>query len=140
MSYGDPGHGLWIPPGTTDRLIADTSGPSAAYLSSYIPGCLNGDYITSSYNSGCGAKSSFVGKLVGTNKTVSFSFGSGRVLGLRYTSKAEAGKAVRWLTLFSADGGNVGQTLKFGCQIIRPLLSLVQVHRVKILQQGILVS
>lgn len=80
------------------RLIADQSGPNASYLSSYVPGCLNGDYITSSWNTGCGANASFGG----------FAFGSGRTLGLRYISKPGAGTKVKYFTFASADGGGTG--------------------------------
>ncbi|MBW8458678.1 MAG: hypothetical protein K0M58_09595 [Thiobacillus sp.] len=104
----DPGTGSWIPPNTTGRLIAGQSGPTAAYLSSYVPGCLNGSYITSSWNTGCGANSSYTGALSGTSTTTTFSFGAGRVLGLRYMSKATAGTALRYFTMGSADGGNTG--------------------------------
>jgi hypothetical protein len=77
-------------------------------LTSYIPGCLNGENITSSSNSGCGGKSSYTDPATGA----SFSFGSGKTLGLRYMSKAGAGASVKYFTLASGDGGNVGQTVK----------------------------
>lgn len=108
VSLTDPGSGLWVPPNTSNRLIADQSGPTAAYLSSYVPGCLNGSYITSSWNTGCGANSSFTGTVSGTSTTTTFSFGAERVLGLRYMSKETAGTAVRYFTMGSADGGNTG--------------------------------
>lgn len=104
----DPGTGTWVPANTTGRVIANQSGSTAQYLTSYIPGCLNGENITSSSNSGCGGKSSYTDPTSGT----SFAFGSGKTLGLRYTSKAGAGTAVKYFTLASGDGGNVGQTLK----------------------------
>ena len=104
----DPGTGSWIPPNTTGRLIANQSGTTAQYLTSYIPGCLNGENITSSSNSGCGGKSSYTDPTTGA----SFGFGSGKTLGLRYMSKAGAGTSVKYFTLASGDGGNVGQTLK----------------------------
>jgi hypothetical protein len=104
----DPGTGSWIPPNTTGRLIANQSGTTAQYLTSYIPGCLNGTNITSSSNSGCGGKSSYTDPATGA----SFGFGSGKTLGLRYTSKAGAGAAVRYFNIASGDGGNVGQTVK----------------------------
>ncbi|MHB1402299.1 MAG: InlB B-repeat-containing protein [Thiobacillus sp.] len=108
VSLTDPGSGLWVPPNTTNRVIADQSGPTAAYLSSYIPGCLNGSYITSSWNTGCGANSSFTGTVSGTSTTTTFAFGAERVLGLRYMSKSTAGTTLRYFTLASADGGNTG--------------------------------
>lgn len=108
VSLTDPGSGLWVPPNTTNLLIADQSGPTAAYLSSYVPGCLNGLYITSSWNTGCGVNSSFTGTVSGTSTTTTFSFGAGRVLGLRYMSKSTAGTSLRYFTLASADGGNSG--------------------------------
>ncbi|MDZ7585621.1 MAG: hypothetical protein U0938_12450 [Thiobacillus sp.] len=108
VSLTDPGSGLWVPPNTSNRLIADQSGPTAAYLSSYVPGCLNGSYITSSWNTGCGANSSFTGTVSGTSTTTTFSFGADRVLGLRYMSKSTAGTTLRYFTFASADGGNAG--------------------------------
>jgi hypothetical protein len=108
VSLTDPGSGLWVPPNTTNRLIADQSGPTAAYLSSYVPGCLNGSYITSSWNTGCGANSSFTGTVSGTSTTTTFSFGAERVLGLRYMSKSTAGTSLKYFTFASADGGNTG--------------------------------
>jgi hypothetical protein len=108
VSLTDPGSGLWIPPNTSNRLIADQSGPTAAYLSSYVPGCLNSSYITSSWNTGCGANSSFTGTVSGTSTTTTFSFGAERVLGLRYMSKSTAGTSLKYFTLASADGGNTG--------------------------------
>jgi hypothetical protein len=104
----DPGTGLWVPPNTTGRLIADQSGPTVMYRSSYVPGCLNGAYIVSSWNTGCGANSSFTGTVSGTSTRTTFTFGAGRTLGLRYVSRATAGATLRYFTMGSADGGGTG--------------------------------
>lgn len=99
---GDPNKGSWFPPNTTKLLIADQSGPTPAYLSSFIPGCLNGLYITTTSGSGCGGNSSYNG----------FSLGSGKILGLRYIAKPGSGTKLKYFTLASGDGGNVGQSVR----------------------------
>ncbi|MDP1644136.1 MAG: hypothetical protein Q8L71_01375 [Thiobacillus sp.] len=112
VSTTDPGTGLWIPPNTTGRVIADQSGSTSQYTTSYVPGCLNGENITSSSSSGCGVKTSFTGTVNGTSTQTTFAYGSGSTLGLRYTSKSGAGATAKYFTLASGDGGNVGQALK----------------------------
>lgn len=111
-SGSDPGigSGLWVPPNTTNRVVADQSGSSIQHLTSYVPGCLNGLYITTASASGCGGTASYTGTISGTNYT--FAFGSGKVLTLRYKSKSTAGTSVKYFTLASGDGGNVGQSVK----------------------------
>lgn len=111
-SSDDPGigSGLWVPPNTTNRVVADQSGSSTQYLTSYVPGCLNGLYITTASASGCGGSASYKGTISGTDYT--FAFGSGKVLSLRYTSKSTAGTSLKYFTLASGDGGNVGQNVK----------------------------
>jgi len=110
---GDPGigKGLWIPPSTTGRLIADQSGTAQA-MTSYVPGCLNGNYITSASASGCGGKAFFTGPVFNTNTSTTFSFGSGKILGLRYMSKVGAGTTPKYFQFFNGAGGNVGVTMK----------------------------
>lgn len=105
----DPGigNGLWIPPNTSGRVIADQSGGPGSLIS-YIPGCLNGNDVVTSSSSGCGGNASYTGTVYGTSTTNTFSFGSGNTLGLRYLSKANAGTSVKWFTLASGDGGNTG--------------------------------
>lgn len=111
-SSDDPGigSGLWVPPNTTNRVVADQSGSTTQYLTSYVPGCLNGLYITTASASGCGGMASYTGNINGTDYT--FAFGSGKVLTLRYKAKSTAGTSVKYFTLASGDGGNVGQSVK----------------------------
>ena len=106
MGGSDPGSGFWL--ANTNRLIASQSGASTA-TTSYVPGCLNGDNATSS-GVGCAAVANNL-----SAETVfgsGFSFGSGRILGVRYTPKANAGSSVKAFQVRSGDGGNVGQALK----------------------------
>lgn len=96
----DPGTGAWW--ASANRLIADQSGTEAYIKTSYVPGCLNGDNSVNS-SSGCAANATY---------NDSFAFGSGKVLGLRYTAKPNAGSSVKYFRLFSGDGGQVGQSMK----------------------------
>lgn len=111
ISTTDPGSGLWTPPNTTGRLIADQSG-EANSLVSYVPGCLNGQSPPSSSSSGCALNATFTGIVAGTSNSTTFGFGAGNTLGLRYMSKSGAGATVKYFTISSGDGGNVGQTVK----------------------------
>lgn len=108
----DPGigTGLWIPPNTTNRLVADQSGPTELFTTSYVPGCLNGIFPPTASGSGCGGKSSFAGYINGSYYV--FSFGSGRILSIRYLSKVNAGASIKYFTMSSGDGGSVGQSVK----------------------------
>jgi Divergent InlB B-repeat domain len=101
-SSTDPGSGSWVPPGTSNRLIADQSGGSIDKYS-YVPGCLNGEYPTSSSSSGCAAT---------TQDESGFTFGSGSVLGVRYVSNSPLSTSVKYFRVNSGDGGNLGQVMK----------------------------
>lgn len=111
-SSGDPGGGLWVPPGIPNRTVADQSGGATDRVS-YVPGCLNGGKASSS-SFGCAAKTSFDGTLsdTGAAHTVAFggdakgTAGSGKQLLLRYQtgSVVNDDKSIRTL---SSDGGNV---------------------------------
>lgn len=106
----DPGigKGLWVPPNTSDRVIADQSGPSTLNLSNYVPGCLNGLLPPTASASGCGGKSSYTGKLYGARTVCTFKYGYGKTLGLRFMSKPNAGASVKYFTMYSGDGGSTG--------------------------------
>jgi hypothetical protein len=98
----DPGSGYWNPPGMTNRLIADQSGTSDSVRITYAPGCLNGDYSSSS-NSGCAGQS--------VDET-GFAFGSGNVLGIRYTSKSPVSTSAKYFRITTGDGGTLGYEMK----------------------------
>ena len=101
----DPGSGSWVPPGTSNRLIADQSGSSAIYRTTYAPGCLNGDAPPTSSGSGCGGSTTYGG-------SSGFAFGSGSVLGVRYMSRNPVSTSVKYFRINSGDGGNLGQSMK----------------------------
>lgn len=111
-STTDPwiGKGLWVPPNTTGRVVADQSG--SGITTSYVPGCLNGSMPTTTSGSGCGGLASYTGTIYGTTTSYTFSFGSGKILSLRYLSNSTAGSSVKYVTMASGDGGNVGQSVK----------------------------
>ena len=94
----DPGTGSWWP--ASNRLIADQTGTSSSKIS-YIPGCLNGESASSGSN-GCALNSTYDG----------FSFGSGKVLGVRYVSKSPVSTATKYFKVNSAYGGAVSSSLK----------------------------
>ncbi len=104
----DPGKGtgLWVPPNTTGRVIADRGGSSSLWVA-YVPGCVNGQ-STSSSTSGCAANAAYTGTVYGTSTTYPFAFGNNNTLGLRYTSNPNAGAALKYFKLSSGDGGNTG--------------------------------
>lgn len=107
----DPGvgTGLWAPPGTTDRIVADPSGPATNRIVSYIPGCLNGGAANNSAV-GCAANNSYMGRLAGAPHTVRLV--SGKQLLLRYRPKPNAGTTVKGISVSSATGGTVGARTK----------------------------
>lgn len=94
--YGDPGigSGLWVPPGTTNRIVAD--GSSSRMSMSYVPGCLNGGFATDS-SSGCALKDNYNG----------FRLGGGKTLMVRYRTPSTVadGKGIK---VGAWNGGNVG--------------------------------
>ncbi len=110
VSSTDTGVGLWVPTPANNTWIADQSGPSNG-TSSYVPGCLNGVFPPTASSSGCGGVASYTGAISGSGTTTTVAFGSGKTLGLRYVSKSTAGAAIKYLSLTSGDGGNVGQLL-----------------------------
>jgi len=109
-SCPDPGwrsNQLWVPPGSTDdRVIADRGGSSTLWVA-YIPGCLNGGETNFSYE-GCAVQNYYYGKEYCTGKDYYFRFESGRILGLRYKSKPDAGTSMKYFQLKGGSGGNVG--------------------------------
>jgi hypothetical protein len=103
----DPGSGLWVPSGTTNRIVADPSGPiEGPRIQSYVPGCLNGGSANFS-SGGCAALSSYTGTLTGTSTPQTVSFGSGKQVVLRYQPVAGAGSSVKSLKVRGSTGGNV---------------------------------
>lgn len=106
----DPGigSGLWVPPNTTNRTVADQSGNPTDRIS-YVPGCLNGAF-TSASSSGCSLKTSFTGLVNGSSRTVSL--GSGKQLVLRYQSESTAGKSIKYFKVKGFDGGNVSVNMR----------------------------
>lgn len=109
-SSEDPGFGkgLWVPSNTTDRVIADQSGPGVQNLTDYLPGCLNGLLPPTASASGCGGMASYTGTLYGTSTSYTFQYGSGKTLGLRFMSKANAGTSMKYFLMYSGDGGSTG--------------------------------
>jgi hypothetical protein len=98
---------LWVPSGTTNRVVADPGGPiDGPRIQSYVPGCLNGG--TANFSSGgCAASSSYSGTLTGTSTPYTVAFGSGKQVVLRYNPVAGAGSSIKYLRLRGATGGNV---------------------------------
>ncbi len=109
----DPGvgSGLWIPAGTSNRIVADPSGPDLNRIVSYIPGCLNGLTANNSAT-GCAALSSYTGTLAGTTTTQTVTINSGKSVLIRYRPKANAGSSVKGIYLSDATGGAVGASVK----------------------------
>jgi hypothetical protein len=107
---GDPGigSGLWVPPYTTNRTVADQSGNPTDRIS-YVPGCLNGEFASAS-SSGCSLKTSFTGLVNGSSGTVSL--GSGKQLVLRYQSEPTAGTSIKYFKVKGFDGGNVSVNMR----------------------------
>lgn len=108
VSSTDPGvgKGLWVPPSMPNRTVADQSGVATDKVS-YVPGCLNGLWATSS-NVGCAAQTSYTGTIYGTSTSHTVTFGSGKQLVLRYTSNSTAGQSIKYIRTSNYDGGNIG--------------------------------
>jgi hypothetical protein len=101
----DPGvgSGLWVPAGTSNRVVADAPNSSTV---SYVPGCLNGQTANNSY-SGCAANSSYTGTIAGTSTPYTVSLGSGREVMIRYQPKPGAGTEFKYFRVRGATGTNV---------------------------------
>jgi hypothetical protein len=102
----DPGNGLWLPPNTTGRAIVDRGGSQSLWVS-YAPGCVNGG-VASNSSTGCAASASYSGTPAGTSTPYTFSFGSNRTLGIRYTANNPLATTYKYFTITSGDGGNTG--------------------------------
>ena len=102
----DPGNGLWLPPNTTDRAIVDRGGSQSLWVS-YVPGCVNGG-VASNSSTGCAASASYSGTPAGTSTPYTFSFGSNRTLGIRYTANDPLATTNKYFTITSGDGGSTG--------------------------------
>lgn len=101
----DPGHGLWMPPGTTGRVVADPSGPpSDLRIVSYVPGCLNGNSANNSAT-GCAANAWVSGVLTGTTKNIKFALGEGRQLMVRYRPSTKVVTRASGISVTSSTGG-----------------------------------
>lgn len=98
MNYGDPGYGLWVPPGMPNRVVADPGG--SGILGAYIPGCLNGQFASCS-SCGCALNESYSG----------VHLGSGKQLLLRYTTPATINDG-RVIKVSAWNGGNVTSNMR----------------------------
>lgn len=99
-SGGDTGigNGLWVPPGISNRTVADQSSSSMSV--SYVPGCLNGQLAKDS-SSGCAVNDNYSGVRLG----------SGKELVLRYKTPSSVtnGKNIK---VGAWNGGNVGVNMR----------------------------
>jgi hypothetical protein len=110
-STNDPGRmtGLWVPPNTSNLVVADQSGTNGEGYITYLPGCINQGVATTSF-SGCAANSSFTGKLGdGSNYTVTMD--AEKTLSLRFRTSASAPSGFKGFRLNGPDGGNLGRTV-----------------------------
>lgn len=108
---GDPGigKGLYVDPSMPNRTYADQSGTSTMKVS-YVPGCLNGLYASSSA-SGCSVNSAYTGTLYGTSTSHTVAFGGGKQLVLRYKTPATITDN-KSIGVGAWNGGNVGVNMR----------------------------
>lgn len=104
----DPGIGsnkLWIPPGTTNLVVADHSGPPLHPIVSYIPGCINGG-TTKTSSQGCALNTSYTAIPEGLSQQYEVKFSAGTTLSLRYLPNTTFTRSSPVIKLESSDGQN----------------------------------
>ncbi len=112
-STSDPGlwTGLWIPPRTSNVIVADQPGTRGTGAVDYLPGCLNqGVSVVVNGAGDCSSKANYTGTVYGTGNSASVTLGNGQVMSIRFMSSADAASNVGVWSLVGAAGGNIGFT------------------------------